>query len=574
MSRFDIHERWRTIRAAAVLLLLGVQLAGCGSRSLDSRPSALDDRRTIPQPAEQKINEVADGFDNQITRQLEQFFDLSRHLRRLFNRPKQAKNIDSFGEVPNSTWFTNRNGVRPMTLDEIKRGPDQGTGPDMTGVWTIVRAKSAGVTPGFHIEDSRGDRYVLKFDPPGYAELATGAEVVCTKIFHAIGYNVPENYIVYFNPNRLALGDGVKVTDENGDKREMTIDDLNALLSEIERAPDGTIRGIASKYVPGKPIGPFRYRGIRKDDPNDIIPHQHRRELRGLRIFAAWLHHFDTKSGNSLDTYITRDGSSFVKHYLIDFGSTLGCAATRPVEPFMGKENYFDPHEISKSLLSLGFFVRPSERPITSGFRSVGHYSADRFEPLKYKFHIPNPAFENLTGADGFWAAKLVMFFTDAQLEAAVDEGRYSDPAAAAYLLKGLRERRDIIGRYWMKRMNSLDRFRVERDAGGEMRLCFDDLAVEAGYEEADRSEYRYVARMADRKWEGTLTGGTREFILPQLNTGPGDERLGDTNDRSMEVTLRIRRSPDSGMGKRIRVFLLVDENGTGYTLTGLRRDE
>ncbi|NIW47138.1 MAG: hypothetical protein GWN30_21030, partial [Gammaproteobacteria bacterium] len=60
-------------------------------------------------------------------------------------------------------------------------------------------------------------------------------------------------------------------------------------------------------------------KGIRDDDLNDVIPHQHRRELRGLRVVAAWLNHFDTKANNTLDVYV-EDG--YVRHYLIDFGST------------------------------------------------------------------------------------------------------------------------------------------------------------------------------------------------------------------------------------------------------------
>ncbi|MBM3811326.1 MAG: hypothetical protein FJW20_06785 [Acidimicrobiia bacterium] len=52
---------------------------------------------------------------------------------------------------------------------------------------------------------------------------------------------------------------------------------------------DDKYRGGASLYLPGKPLGPFKYYGTRRDDPNDVTPHEHRRDLRGLSVFCAWL---------------------------------------------------------------------------------------------------------------------------------------------------------------------------------------------------------------------------------------------------------------------------------------------
>ena len=75
---------------------------------------------------------------------------------------------------------------------------------------------------------------------------------------------------------------------------------------QAARNDDGTYRVIASRALPGTPVGPFRYFGARPDDPNDIYPHEHHRELRGLRVFAAWLNHDDSRSINSLDTILDR----------------------------------------------------------------------------------------------------------------------------------------------------------------------------------------------------------------------------------------------------------------------------
>ena len=71
------------------------------------------------------------------------------------------------------------------------------------------------------------------------------------------------------------------------------------------RSADGSYRAVAARAVPGRPLGGFRYYGTRPDDPNDIVPHEHRRELRALKVFGAWTNLVDMKAGNTLDTLVT-----------------------------------------------------------------------------------------------------------------------------------------------------------------------------------------------------------------------------------------------------------------------------
>lgn len=480
-----------------------------GHRAFIPPPPIPDDRQQIPEPKEWEFNEVADAFDKVISNQFEQSLDFSRQFRKVFNKPKQAYNVDAFDEVPNSSWFTNRNATNQMGLTKLRRGPDQGTGPDITGKWTVIRAKAEGVTPGFHIKDKRGDRYLIKFDPKGYPELATGAEVISTKLFYAMGYNTPENYITYFYPDSLIMREKVKFTDANGKKRYMTEEDLQVLIARIETNPDGRVRALASKYLPGAPVGPFRYEGIRKDDYNDFIPHQHRRELRALYVAASWLNHTDTKSGNSYDSYITEDSVSYVRHYLIDFGTTFGSAAQGPNQKHIGHENAIDPHAILARTFAFGLYYRDYEKSDNKViYNSIGLFDSRLFDPGKFESLIPNPAFENKTNRDGYWGAKLVTSFTDEQLEAVIKEGQYSNPEAEAYLLKILKERRDKIGRYWFSRVNPLDHFRIlkiqeckksitnEIDTGKQecnQYLCFDDMMVLTGLESVENVKYRIV---------------------------------------------------------------------------------
>ena len=121
--------------------------------------------------------------------------------------------------MPDSSWFTNRIGREPWTVDRLVKGPDTGAGP--SGTWTIVSGKLEGVAPGFTIRDKTGQLYFIKFDPPSNPEMASGAEVISTKLFHAFGYHVPENYLATVRRETLVIGEGAIIDDDNGRRRQM-----------------------------------------------------------------------------------------------------------------------------------------------------------------------------------------------------------------------------------------------------------------------------------------------------------------------------------------------------------------
>src|SRR5262249_17991804 len=155
----------------------------------------------------------------------------------------------------------------------------------------VDQGKPNGFNPGFRVNIPGYGKFMLKSDPGEEPDRATGATAVATRIYHAAGYFAPCDSVVYFRPSILKLKPGLMVTDNSGIAKPF---DEAALAKTLEVASrrDGLIRMVASKWLPGKTLGPYRYEGTRKDDPNDVVAHEDRRELRGGRLLAAWLNHF------------------------------------------------------------------------------------------------------------------------------------------------------------------------------------------------------------------------------------------------------------------------------------------
>ncbi len=397
--------------------------------------------------------------------------------------PMRAVNVNTADEVPDSSWFTNRAGTPRWSPADAAKGPDTGTGP-APGPWTIVAAKSEGITPGMTIRDSAGDVYFIKFDPPSNPEMATGAEIVSTKLFHAFGYNVPENYLATLQPGSLMIGADTRIADEDGRLHAMRAHDIAAVLAKAARHADGSYRIVASKALPGKPVGHFRYYGTRPDDPNDIHPHEHRRELRGLSVFSAWLNHDDSRSINTLDTLVADGRRSIVRHHLIDFGSTLGSGSTRAQATRAGNEFIWESRPTFITMLTLGFYVRPWVKVHYPDYPSVGRFEANYFLPETWKPEYRNPAFVMARSEDRFWAARIVSAIPDDAVRKVVESARFSDPRAAEYLVATLLARKHKVLTAWLNDTNPIDN--PSLSATGV--LTFENAAERAG-----------VAKAADR---------------------------------------------------------------------------
>ncbi len=509
----------------------------------------------IARPAEREPNLLWDMAEDTVFLPIRRFTDPGRNLRRLGagDPAAAASNVNALDEAVNSSWFTNRIGLFPISLEEAARGSGAGIGPDRSGPWTVIAAKTEGVTPGFTIRDATGQGYLIKFDPPGHLGMTSAAGVISGRILHAAGYNVPDDNLVIFERERLVLGEGVQLKQADGSRREMDRTDLDAILDPLEKLPDGRILAISSRWVTGKPIGPFNYKGRRKDDANDRIKHQHRRELRGLRFFAAWLNHFDTKQANSLDTWEPLDGgeTGFVKHYLIDFASTLGLGAGGS-SPLFGREFGFDLPWFLKRVFTLGLSEDPWRRFTPPTWApGLGYWNAESFDPWTFRSQQPNSAFANCGTRDAYWAAKIISAFTDEHLAAIVSAAGYRDPEAAVFVARVLAERRDIIARGTFAETPPLDFFtRVDGV------VMWRDLGVERGYWSAASTRYRIRLSTVDSERREVEQGEWLESSRPDvaLSALPGFAAGKDGSPPFVSIECQVNRG--EGWSDSVTAFM------------------
>jgi hypothetical protein len=459
------------VKLATSASLLGlVASLGCATQNGQFKDQPIvwntDDRKHIPEPEERDFLLIPFGAEVFLTGRLV-------HALGLPDR-EPAWNTNALDEVPNSTWFQNRIGVRQITPKEAATAAS-GSGPPRLPL-TVVGGKSAGGNPGFFVKDARGKKFLVKFDIKSHPELETAASVIVNRIFWTLGYNVPNDCVFEFARSDLTIDPKATLKDAFGDEQPMTEADVDKALSNAPRLADGRIRASSSEFLKGVPKGGFPPKGVRKDDPNDTVPHQHRREVRAVHVFGAWTNHSDMKEDNTLDMYVTENGKSFLRHYFLDFGEALGGHPAEKNRMEDGTEHYFDWERQGRALVSFGLWKRPWEDIRDTPWASIGPFVSEPFDPRNWREAYPYWPFFETDAADEFWAAKLVMRFDRPILEAIVKTGKLSQPDAAAYLVKTLLERRNKIGHAYVEALTPLDDFRIDRE-----HLCARDLGMVFG---------------------------------------------------------------------------------------------
>ena len=314
--------------------------------------------------------------------------------------------------------------------------------------------------------------------------------------------------------------------------------------------------------------------GVREDDPNDRIPHQHRRSLRASWVLFAWLSVLDPSSINTIDSYVEEGGRHFVRHYFFDFGCAFGSATNYAQGVQQDGEYLVEVGRSLAALFSLGFYRRPFQdqrdewQRLTAEHPAIGYFPAESFDPDTFRTNRKLPSHMRLTERDAYWGAKLVTAFSDEQIATLVSTARLPE-ADARYIDRGLRVRRDIIGRRYLRAVAAVENPSMAPDGA---RVCFEDLAIARGYAHGGgplRGRGGRRARQPHRRVEQEAAGPAACVPIGGAERGSGYR----------VVPIRSRFVGAAGhegvhVGKATRVHLRWRDGIGRFVVVGLERDE
>lgn len=517
------------MRSIAAIVLLTSGLIGCASQRFRDQHIvwSVDDMRSIEEPEEREYLRIQYFADLFALRRLEKALALPDL--------EPAWNVNALEEVPDSSWFQNRIGRRMMTTEEVVRGP---CAPDDVGPkppYTVTGGKSGGGALGFVMKDANGRSFLVKFDRPENPEMQTGTNLLVNRFFYAFGYHVPADYVLFIKKSDIQIGKDAQAKDEYGKKVPYTRQLLDQAIDTGAPAVNGVYRATASEFLKGKPKGGFSAEGLRSDDPNDLIPHQHRREIRGLRVLAAWLNHTDMKEDNTLDMYVEEGGRKFLRHYFVDFGEALGAHGAEKNRREDGFEHLFDWENQTKALFTFGLWTRPWEDLKPTPYKSVGIFGVEAFDPPKWREAYPYWPFMEMDATDAFWGAKILMRFSREAIAAVVAEAKFTEPGAAEYLTNTLVQRQNMIGASFLEALSPLDDFELR----GETALCATDLGVKYGFAKQGTVELLNDGDVAASQ----ETVGDGRFCIPI-----------ELKEDYVKLELRVRRGEDDKPEMEIHV--------------------
>jgi hypothetical protein len=437
-----------------------------------------------------------------------------------------------------------------MSVAELRRGSGDDQPPSMSSPWHVLLLKNQGLRRTLIFKDSNDRVYLLLFDARNAPELATGAEMISSRFFHALGYYVPETYLTVFDREQLVVETNATDVTSNAGVRQLLPEHIDRLLANVARRSDGRFRAVALR-VPTDGvslIGPYQLFGTRTDDPNDLVPHEHRRDLRGLQVFSAWLNHTRMDSLHTFDIVVQAPGEPpHIRHYLFDFTGTLGSGVTGPKAVWEGRDPIYGQDTALHNIAGLGIYTPAWMRAKYPGLPAVGSFESMTFEPDKWIPLYDTAPFANRLPDDAFWAARQVVAFTDEDIRAIVRVAQYSDPEAERWIADRLIDRRDRIGRTYFAKVLPLDDIAVR---GTE--LTYVDLGVQHHYAEPRRYRVEWLTYDNKAGKPSALLGSTTqgqpiptEAAKAPVGTYVMARITAEGIAADMAVSLYLRREPD-----------------------------
>jgi hypothetical protein len=410
--------------------------------------------------------------------------DIFRPLTRIFAaRPaEEAIDVNAFDEVPDSSWFTNRLSLARLRPDELERGPCTEHGPSSSGPWTVTGAEDAAAAPVLLVRDASGVNYRLSVDGLVQGARASAAEVIVSRLYYGAGYFVPCSRIILLDRSQLSLAPDAQRQTVGGGHQALGATDLAAVYENALHSSDGRMRALLTQLPEGSSVGPFAFQGVRGDDPNDVVPHEDRRELRALRLLAAWVDHVRPPQESTLALWIeTSKDQGYLRHAMVGFDDCLGKLWEPPrLARRIGYSHYFDVGATLDDWLTLGLRKRPweSARFGASG-KVLGYYRTVDFEPEAWKPVYPNAAFGRMSERDAAWMARILLGFGNEELAAVMAAAELDDPALEHELTSVLQGRRDRILERYLTRVSPLTRPQIRPSTRSE--LCLEDLELARG---------------------------------------------------------------------------------------------
>ncbi|HSQ67115.1 MAG TPA: hypothetical protein VLM85_28050 [Polyangiaceae bacterium] len=549
-------------------------------RPVDARchvePTKSDPHHVSCAPAVYESPVYWDGADNLLFRPLSGLLGLVTS--------GEAVDVNSLDEVPDSAWFENRLGKRSLSPEELRLGgcsPDQLLDPEHAAdaSWVIDKGKSEGSTPGFRVLVPGKGKYMLKGDAPKdrQPERMAAASAIGAAVMHAAGYYVSCEQVIYIRPSILKLTPGLTTKGYFEEEKPFDQSALDRMLARATKR-NGLIRLSASAWLPGYAIGPYRFEGVREDDPNDVIPHEDRRELRAMKVLASWLSRHDVREDNSLDEWFAEaktppDSSpGHVVHYQLDTSETLGSLSfgggSDPVPTWswdqvsrrLGMSYVIDWADLGRDFITLGLPLRSWDTvAMTPGQEIFGYFDVEHFVPDQWKCLYPNAAFSRMTERDAAWMARILARFTPAMVRTLAAMGDFTDPSHRDYLAGVLEGRLEKVLERYLLRLSPLADVHVE---DGD-RLCALDLAEWRGL----RAPF-YDSARTPAGASLTVTRRNRGGLCVQLVHVAGDA---GSPDDAPERYLRV--IVEDGVAKGALVAHLYDLGpARGFRLVGLER--